>query len=54
MQSVISSKDQEIIFYKSQLGDLARAREMSVEAEKQVPAKCIFSYSRPLKADRAV
>ena len=36
MQGVISSKEQEIIFYKSQVSDLARAREMTVEAEKQV------------------
>ena len=36
MQGVVSSKEQEIIFYKSQLSDLARAREMSIEAENQV------------------
>ena len=36
MQGVVSSKEQEIIFYKSQLSDLARAREMSNEAENQV------------------
>ena len=36
MQGLVTSKDQEIKFYKSQLGELAHYRETSAHTEKQV------------------
>jgi hypothetical protein len=36
MQGLVTSKDQEIKFYKSQLGELAHYRETSADTEKQV------------------
>ena len=36
MQGVIASKEQELIFYRTQLNEVARTKEMSAEAERQL------------------